>query len=489
MRIVPWYCRPSPYRRARVDAAVHTRWSPHPSGARYRVPMPGPTAASPAPATAQGPQLTVRRLVLLSIPALVIGVLSALSLWLLDLIAEQLDGVLWTSMPKALGIAPDAPWWIFAVLTATGIAVGLVVWLVPGHAGPDSATTELAEKPLQLWVLPGLAVVVILGLAGGVSLGPENPIIAINISLAVALIARVTKAVPPELIGALAISATIGALFGTPVAAALVFTGMVGEFKMGGSLWDKLFLPLVAAGAGSVTTFLLGGGFGSAATLAPYGSPQPFDLLLGAIVACAAAAFGLVGVYLFPLVHRAFHALRHPLIYIALGGVVLGLLGMIGGPITLFKGLEQSGELLADPDAYSPGELTVILLVKLAALVVAASAGFRGGRIFPAVFLGVAFGMLGSALLPELALSLAVACGVLGLLLAIARDGWVALFVAVAMVGDVTVLPMLCIIVLPAWLVVTWAREMLITPADLARERPEARLPWAGARSAGRRLG
>ncbi|WP_203581447.1 ion channel protein [Microbacterium hibisci] len=446
--------------------------------------MPGPSAASPEPATPPGPQLTVRTLLLLSIPAILIGVLSALSLRLLDLIADQLDGVLWTSLPGSLGIASDSPWWIFAVLTVTGIAVGLVVWLVPGHAGPDSATTELASTPLPLSVLPGLAIVLILGLAGGVSLGPENPIIAINVSLAVALVARLSKAVPAQLIGALAISATIGALFGTPVAAALVFTGMVGEFKMGGSLWDKLFLPLVAAGAGSVTTFLVGGGFGADAPFDPYGAPQPFDLLLGAVVACAAAAFGLIGIYLFPLVHRAFHALRHPLLFTALGGVVLGALGAIGGPITLFKGLEQSEQLLADPGDYAPGELTVILLVKLAALVVAASAGFRGGRIFPAVFLGVAAGLLGGALLPGLPLSLAVACGILGVVLAIARDGWVALFVAVALVDDVTVLPMLCIIVLPAWLLVTKAREMLITPADLARERPPAALPWDRAESA-----
>lgn len=450
---------------------------------RYRGAMPGPTAASPAPATPPGPQLTVRRLLLLSIPAILIGVLSALSLRLLDLLADQLDDVLWTNTPNSLGIAPDSPWWIFAVLTFTGIAVGLVVWLVPGHAGPDSATTELAATPLRLSVLPGLAVVVILSLAGGVSLGPENPIIAINVSLAVALVARIAKAVPAQLTGALAISATIGALFGTPVAAALVFTGMVGEFKMGGSLWDKLFLPLVSAGAGSVTMFLVGGGFGATAPFDPYGAPQAFDLLLGAIVAVAAAAFGLVGIYLFPLVHRAFHALRHPLLYITLGGVVLGVLGMIGGPVTLFKGLEQSEQLLADPGDYPPGQLTVILLVKLAALVVAASAGFRGGRIFPAVFLGVAAGLLGGALLPALPLSLAVACGILGVVLAVARDGWVALFVAVAMVDDVTVLPLLCIIVLPAWLVVTRAREMLITPADLAKERPEAPLPWARAGS------
>lgn len=445
---------------------------------------PSPGAATPEPASPPGPRLTVRRLLLLSIPAIVIGVLSALSLRLLETIADGLEDVLWTSIPASLGVSADSPWWIFAVLAVTGVAVGLVVWLVPGHAGPDSATTELASTALPLSVLPGLAVVLILSLAGGVSLGPENPIIAINVSLAVALVARMSRAVPPQLVGALAISATIGALFGTPVAAALVFTGMVGEFKMGGSLWDKLFLPLVAAGAGSVTAFLLGGGFGNEAPFAPYGSPQALDLLLGSLLACGAAAFGLVAVYLFPLAHRAFHALRHPLLYITAGGLVLGLLGALGGPITLFKGLEQSAELLADPGDYSPSQLALILLVKVAALVVAASAGFRGGRIFPAVFLGVAAGLLGSALLPGLAPPLAVACGVLGVVLAIARDGWVALFVAVAMVGDVTVLPMLCIIVLPAWLTVTWARPMLITADDLAKEPPAARLPWDRPRSA-----
>ena len=57
----------------------------------------------------------------------------------------------------------------------------------------------------------------------------------------------------------LASSGTIGALFGTPVAAALVLTGTVAAVKGGGSLWDKLFLPVAAAAAGSVTMHLLGG--------------------------------------------------------------------------------------------------------------------------------------------------------------------------------------------------------------------------------------
>ena len=92
------------------------------------------------------------------------------------------------------------------------------------------------------------------------------------------------------------------------------------------------------------------------------------------------------------------------------GGLILGILGFIGGPITMFKGLTQMGELLKDPSQYDAGQLAVIAGIKIVALLVAASALFRGGRIFPATFIGVALGLLVSALFPSLPMSLVVAC-------------------------------------------------------------------------------
>ena len=76
-------------------------------------------------------------------------------------------------------------------------------------------------------MLPGLAIVTVLSLAGGVSLGPENPIIAINIAIIVALFARLLPKVPVQMAVLIGGAATVGALFGTPVAAALLFTGIV----------------------------------------------------------------------------------------------------------------------------------------------------------------------------------------------------------------------------------------------------------------------
>ncbi|MGC5223926.1 ion channel protein [Micromonospora sp. DT81.3] len=413
------------------------------------------------------PNVTPKRLAVLAVPAILIGVLSALVLWTLEQAADLLGGVLYKALPGALGVDPSG-WWIIVVLTATGLAVGITLTLLPGHGGPDSATTELMGPPLPLRTLPGLALATILSLAGGVSLGPENPIIAINAAVVVAILARLIPKVPVQLAILLAGASTIGALFGTPVAAALLFTGILAALKAGGSLWDRLFLPVAAAGAAAVTMHLLGAP-PFAFDLPDYGAPQAIDFVTGSLLTCAIVLVGLVMLYAFPLAYRAMHALRHPILITTFGGLILGILGFLGGPITMFKGLTQMGELLKDPGAYDAGQLAVIAGIKILALLIAASALFRGGRIFPATFVGVALGLLGNALFPSIPIGLAVACGVIGILVVVTRDGWLALFIAAAVAGDITLLPILCVIILPAWLLVTAAPEFrIVPPADPA---------------------
>jgi len=46
--------------------------------------------------------------------------------------------------------------------------------------------------------------------------------------------------------------------------------------------------------------------------------------------------------------------------------------------------------------------------------------------------------------------------------LAVSRDGWISLFIAVAVTGSIPVLPVLCIAVLPAWLLVSRGPEMIV---------------------------
>ena len=405
----------------------------------------------------------VRTLVVLAIPSIVIGVVSALLLWGLEQVASLLETLVWQSLPDAVGIPRDSPWLTLGILTLTGLAVGLVAQLVPGHAGPDSASTELDTPPPSLREVPSIALAVLLSLAGGVSLGPENPIIAINCALAVAVCARFVRAVPARVAVLLASAATIGALFGTPVAAALVLTGTVAAVRGGGSLWDKLFLPVAAAASGAITMHLLGSP-SLTFDVPAYGGPSPIDFATGLLVALASAGLGILAAFALPWVHRGFHALRSPVLFTTLGGVLLGVLGIVGGQITLFKGLEQTGELIENPGDYTSGQLALFAVVKVVALLIAASAGFRGGRIFPSVFIGVALGLFFQSVIPGMPMGLAVSCGAMGIVLLATRDGWIALFIGVALTGDITLLPMLCVIVLPTWLLVTKAPPFSVAP-------------------------
>ncbi|MDX2562759.1 ion channel protein [Streptomyces sp. TX20-6-3] len=388
------------------------------------------------------------------LPALVVGVAASLLFLGIEALSEGLEDVLWHDLPGALGVGDYSSLWIISMLTAAGLAVGLVIWKFPGHAGPDPASEGLGGTPLAPGVIPGLLLASTLSLAGGVSLGPENPIIASNIALAYWLGRKAAPTVPGAFWVSLASAATIGALFGTPVAAALVISEALVGVPGRGSLWDRLFAPLVAAGAGAMTTQLLAEP-SFAVGLPPLTDPGWGDLLAALVIAAAAAVFGLAACYLFPYVHAAFRRLRHPMLMLPLGGLVLGLLGAIGGSLTLFKGLEQVKELTSSVGSWSSGELARMAVIKLFALLIAASCGFRGGRIFPAVFIGAAFGLLAQALVPEVHPAVAVSSAVLGVLLATTRQGWISLFVGGVLAASPAMFALLCLASLPAWLIVT----------------------------------
>lgn len=399
-----------------------------------------------------------RTMLLLSIPAVIIGIASSLVLIVTMKIAAILQHVIWSSVPLSLGIEASGQVWTIAVLTLTGIAVGLVVRFSPGHAGPDPATESLIGAPISTGALPGLVAALVLGLAGGVSLGPEHPIMVMNIALAVAIGSRLFPRVSSLDWTILAASGTIGALFGTPVAAALIFSQTLNSSN-DVPLWDRLFAPLLAAAAGALTTDLF---FHPHFSLPIPVYPQMHfvDIISGAIVTLIAIAVGMVAVWCLPRLHALMNRLKNPVLTLGLGGLLLGILGDAGGHITLFKGLEEMQQI-ALSQTLTAGDFLLIALVKLAALVIAAASGFRGGRIFPAVFVGVALGFMLHAHVDAVPAAITVSCAILGMTLVVTRDGWLSLFMAAVVVPDTTLLPLLCIVMLPAWLLLA-GKPMMI---------------------------
>ncbi|EOX7249846.1 ion channel protein [Escherichia coli] len=400
-----------------------------------------------------------RTMLLLSLPAVAIGIASSLILIVVMKIASVLQNLLWQRLPGTLGIAQDSPLWIIGVLTLTGIAVGLVIRFSQGHAGPDPACEPLIGAPVPPSALPGLIVALILGLAGGVSLGPEHPIMTVNIALAVAIGARLLPRVNRMEWTILASAGTIGALFGTPVAAALIFSQTLnGSSEV--PLWDRLFAPLMAAAAGALTTGIFFHPHFSL-PIAHYGQMEMTDILSGAIVAAIAIAAGMVAVWCLPRLHAMMHQMKNPVLVLGIGGFILGILGVIGGPVSLFKGLDEMQQMVAN-QAFSTSDYFLLAVIKLAALVVAAASGFRGGRIFPAVFVGVALGLMLHEHVPAVPAAITVSCAILGIVLVVTRDGWLSLFMAAVVVPNTTLLPLLCIVMLPAWLLLAGKPMMMV---------------------------
>lgn len=400
-----------------------------------------------------------RTMLLLSLPAVAIGIASSLILIVVMKIASVLQNLLWQRLPGTLGIAQDSPLWIIGVLTLTGIAVGLVIRFSQGHAGPDPACEPLIGAPVPPSALPGLIVALILGLAGGVSLGPEHPIMTVNIALAVAIGARLLPRVNRMEWTILASAGTIGALFGTPVAAALIFSQTLnGSSEV--PLWDRLFAPLMAAAAGALTTGLFFHPHFSL-PIAHYGQMEMTDILSGAIVAAIAIAAGMVAVWCLPRLHAMMNQMKNPVLVLGIGGFILGILGVIGGPVSLFKGLDEMQQMVAN-QAFSTSDYFLLAVIKLAALVVAAASGFRGGRIFPAVFVCVALGLMLHEHVPAVPAAITVSCAILGIVLVVTRDGWLSLFMAAVVVPNTTLLPLLCIVMLPAWLLLAGKPMMMV---------------------------
>lgn len=401
-----------------------------------------------------------RTMLLLALPALVIGVASSLVLLLVMKVAAVLQSILWNGLPYRLGFTPDSPFWVILMLTLTGLAVGLVIRYSAGHGGPDPATEPLIGAPVHVSALPGLLVALVLGLAGGVSLGPEHPIMVLNIALAVALGGRLFPRVAPLDWTILASAGTIGALFGTPVAAALIFSQTLNS-SADLPLWDRLFAPLMAAAAGALTTGLF---FHPhfALPVAHYPQLHLVDIISGAVVCAIAIALGMVAVWCLPRLHQLMHRLKSPVLMLGIGGFILGVLGVIGGNITLFKGLDEMQQM-AFAQTFSVTDYLMFAVIKLAALVVAAACGFRGGRIFPAVFVGVALGLMLHEHVNAVPAAITISCAILGMVLVVTRDAWLSLFMAAAVVPDTSLLPLLCIVMLPAWLLLA-GRPVMIAP-------------------------
>jgi H+/Cl- antiporter ClcA len=359
----------------------------------------------------------------LLILAAILGVpISAVAYGFLALVS-YLQKEIFTHLPHGLGFSTEPVWWPLPVLVVGGVLAALAIRYLPGRGGASPAAGFALHAPPTTVQLPGVILAALATLAFGVVLGPEMPLIALGGGLGILVTRLNRRRTTPEqavrVLGATGSFAAISTLLGSPIIGAFLLMEASG---LSGPMLGVVLIPgLLASGIGSLIFIGLDSvtGLGTFSLAIPglphFSRPDLAEFAWALVIGLAAALIGpairRLALFLKP------YADKWTMLVLPLAGAVVAVLAIIyaegtGKPSSevLFSGQDDLGPLITHAASYSVGALLLLFVCKGLAYGVSLS-GFRGGPIFPAMYLGAAGGIALSHL-PGLPLVPAVAMGI-----------------------------------------------------------------------------
>ena len=282
--------------------------------------------------------------------------------------------------------------------------------------------------------------------------------------------------------------AAISTLFGSPVLAAFLIMETAG---IGGATLSLVALPgLLASGIGALVFVGLDswtglGSFSLALTTVPPAvdptvATMAWAVVVGAIGALLGWVIRRIGLSLRPVVH-----LNRVLVTAGLG-LLVGLTATVyqlvsGNSFTqvLFSGQDALPALVEHAADYSVGVLILLIVCKMLAYGLSLSA-FRGGPVFPSMFIGAVLGIAMSGL-PGMSLAPAIAMGIGAMCTAMLRLPLTSTLLATLLLGadGVSVTPQVVVAVVVAYVLTN------VLPAPGPSGRRVRRRPRAGAAADG----
>jgi H+/Cl- antiporter ClcA len=363
-------------------------------------------AASPEPAPAPDPTAIIKSrgyLALLLLGALIGVPVATLAYFFLEAMAK-VQTEIFTDLPNSLGFHGEPLWWPLPWLALSGLLVALAIRHLPGTGGHEPSEGFKSGGSAQPVELFGIVAAAFATLSLGVVLGPEAPLIALGAGLGVLAVHLVKRDAPPMaavVIGAAGSFAAIATLLGSPLVGAFLLMEMAG---LGGPMMEIVLVPgLLAAGVGSLIFVGLNNltGFGSfsltVSSIPHVGSPTAVEFLWAIVIGIGAAAVATavfrLATTLRPLVERS-RVLLTPLAGLAIAGLAIAFAAGTGrsSSAVLFSGQTALPSLVQHAAGWTVGALLLLVLCKGLAYAISLS-GFRGGPIFPSMFIGAAGGI------------------------------------------------------------------------------------------------
>ena len=354
-----------------------------------------------------GAVIRSRQYRVLLVLATVVGLVVSAASWCFLEGVHALQVWVYEHLPGDLGYHAVPVWWPLPWVALAGLLTAFAVVRLPGHGGHVPVDGLKAGGPQTRPIdLPGVLLAAVATLGLGLVLGPEAPLIALGIGLG-SLAMRLVKRDAPDqavgLMGAAGSFAAVSSIFGSPVIGAVLVIEAAG---LGGPTLPLVLLPgLLAAGVGSLV-FIGLGSFSGLSTAAWSLSPFPLPAFGGP----GWADFGWTIVLAFAVAGAVFAMMelarwlkrvvdRRPFPFTVAAGVCVGGLAIAFAETTsqspdavLFSGQEALGSVFGQATALSLSTIMLLLLFKGLAWSISLG-NFRGGSVFPALFLGVVAGL------------------------------------------------------------------------------------------------
>jgi H+/Cl- antiporter ClcA len=352
--------------------------------------------------------------------ALILGLVTAVITFAFVSLVHILSDGLWVEAAEAMGV----PFAVFtlAVCSLGGLLVGILVRIFGDHSGifADVMAEFGRTGRFDYRNAPGILLTAVPSLVAGGSLGPEAPLA--DASGGIGTIIGDRLKLPPHetrTLGFSGVSGMLAAFITSPINGAVL--GL--ESAKGGvagltlQAW-VLFPSLLASSVATVVFVGLTGHFFGRLYVFPEYQPDLAHLLAAIPLGLLG---GIVGVSFFVVLRgmqRAMQPLKtHLILRGLLGGIGLGIAGALL-PLTLFSGEEQTIELINTAPEIGVATLIALAVVKTIVTCLCLATGWKGGYVFPIMFVGVALGAAVHLVFPSIPLAVAVAATLGGALVA-----------------------------------------------------------------------
>lgn len=350
---------------------------------------------------------------------LFIGILNAVILVIFEFITTQGTEYLWNDFfntdANRFSAIP------VAILLSIIFSATIILFKQKRIGNPETdLLSDESIKPTSINDLIAIFVIGAISLLAGASLGPEASLVGIATGIGILFAEKIknmegAKLLALSSVGALLV-AFLGSLFPVLIPILLIY-------KKEKKIVPAHLIPPIIAGIASYITLNLIKGNGAGYEIPLGNTYTPPDLIsaiflgfLGAFV----AAFIKLLINKFEILNESISSKTHWIVSAAIFGGVLGTIYLLGGQTIEFSGREGTNLLLQTQSSYSAIALITIAVAKLLVTSWSLPSGYRGGLIFPSIFMAVALSLALETFHPVLGGPGVIVGGVSGILTAMA---------------------------------------------------------------------